>query len=119
MRLIPPLPAWRRCPRHPPGGRAVGLAVPGLAVPGLAAGHLLAAATVSQVITNITVWIVGILAGLATLFLTLGGLRYLMAGGDPAQVEKAKIALRSAAIGYGLAILAPVIVTILKSLAGG
>ena len=114
MRHIPPLPAWRRCPRHPPGGRAAGLAVPGLA-----AGHLLAAATVSQVITNITVWIVGILAGLATLFLTLGGLRYLMAGGDPAQVEKAKIALRSAAIGYGLAILAPVIVTILKSLVGG
>jgi len=71
------------------------------------------------VITNITVWIVGILAGLATLFLTLGGLRYLMAGGDPAQVERAKISLRSAAIGYGLAILAPVIVTILKSLVGG
>ncbi len=124
MRLIPPLPAWRLRPRRPPGGRAAGLAVPGLAVPGLAvpglaAGHLLAAATVSQVITNITVWIVGILAGLATLFLTLGGLRYLMAGGDPAQVEKAKTALRSAAIGYGLAILAPVIVTILKSLVGG
>ena len=134
MRLIPPLPAWRWRPRRPPGGRAAGLAVPGLAVPGLAvpglavpglavpglaAGHLLAAATVSQVITNVTVWIVGILAGLATLFLTLGGLRYLMAGGDPAQVEKAKTALRSAAIGYGLAILAPVIVTILKSLVGG
>ena len=29
-------------------------------------GHLLAAASVSQVITNITVWIVGILRGLAT-----------------------------------------------------
>ena len=114
MRLIPPLPAWLRHPR-PPAGRAAGLT----AVPGLAAGHLLAAASVSQVITNITVWIVGILAGLATLFLTLGGLRYLMAGGDPAQVERAKISLRSAAIGYGLAILAPVIVTILKSLVGG
>ena len=115
MRLIPLLPAWRRRPRRPPGGRAAGLA----AVPGLAAGHLLAAASVSQVITNVTVWIVGILAGLATLFLTLGGLRYLLAGGDPAQVERAKISLRSAAIGYGLAILAPVIVTILKSLVGG
>jgi hypothetical protein len=41
------------------------------------------------------------------------------AGGDPAEVEKAKTALRSAAIGYGLAILAPVIVTVLKSLVGG
>lgn len=84
-----------------------------------AAGHVLAAASIDQVIANITKWIVGILAGLATLFLTLGGLRYLMADGDPSEVERAKTALRSAAIGYGLAILAPVIVTVLKSLVGG
>ena len=70
-------------------------------------------------ISNATAWIVGILAGVATLFLTVGGLRYLMAGGDPAEVERAKTALKSAAIGYGLAILAPVIVTVLKSLVGG
>ena len=90
------------------------------ALPGLAAaGRVLAVASISQVIANATVWIVGILAGLATLFLTIGGVRYLMAGGDPAEVEKAKTALRSAAIGYGLAILAPVVVTVLKSLVGG
>lgn len=80
---------------------------------------MLAAATINQVISNITQWIVGVLAGLATLFLTLGGLRYLMAGGDPGEVERAKTAVRSAAIGYRLAILAPVIVTVLKSLVGG
>ena len=78
-----------------------------------------AAASIGQVISNATAWIVGILAGVATLFLTVGGLRYLMAGGDPAEVERAKTALKSAAIGYGLAILAPVIVTVLKSLVGG
>jgi hypothetical protein len=83
------------------------------------ASHVLAVASIGQVIANITNWITGILAGLATLFLTIGGLRYLMAGGDPSEVERAKTALRSAAIGYGLAILAPVIVTILKSLVGG
>jgi hypothetical protein len=82
-------------------------------------GLLLAAASIGQVISNATAWIVGILAGVATLFLTVGGLRYLMAGGDPAEVERAKTALKSAAIGYGLAILAPVIVTVLKSLVGG
>ena len=32
--------------------------------------------------------------------------------GDPAEVEKAKLTLRSAAIGYGLALLAPLFVTI-------
>jgi len=64
---------------------------------------VLAADSINQVINNTTVWLVGILAGLATLFLTIGGVRYLMAGGDPAEVSKAKIAFRSAAIGYGLA----------------
>ena len=94
------------------------------AVPGIAHSAVLALAahgpaSIAQVIGNTTAWIVGILAGVATLFLTIGGLRYLMAGGDPAEVEKAKTALKSAAIGYGLASLAPVIVTVLKSLAGG
>jgi hypothetical protein len=105
-------PAWlRRVPR-PPAAHAL------LAVP-LLASQPLAAAQISQVLNNTTVWIIGILAGLATLFLTLGGVRYLMANGDPAEVEKAKTAFKSAAIGYALAILAPVIVTILKGLVGG
>ncbi|MCX5535769.1 pilin [Streptomyces sp. NBC_00006] len=77
-----------------------------------------AVATVPQVINNLRNWVVGILAGLATLFLTFGGLRYLMAGGDPGEVESSKRALKAAAIGYGLAILAPVVVTILKGIVG-
>jgi Type IV secretion system pilin len=79
----------------------------------------LAAASIAAVIGNLTAWIIGILAGVATLFLTIGGVRYLMAGGDPGEVERAKTALKSAAIGYALALLAPVIVTVLKSLVGG
>jgi hypothetical protein len=78
-----------------------------------------AAPTLSGVIDNLRNWIVGILAGVATLFLTIGGLRYLTAGGDPGQVEKAKTALKSAAIGYALAILAPLLVSILASIVGG
>ena len=78
-----------------------------------------AAPTLSGVIDNLRNWIVGILAGVATLFPTIGGLRYLTAGGDPGQVEKAKTALKSAAIGYALAILAPLLVSILASIVGG
>lgn len=81
--------------------------------------QILAADSIAQVVSNLTAWIIGILAGVATLFLTIGGLRYLAAGGDPAELEKAKGALRGAAIGYGLAVLAPVIVGVLKSLVGG
>ncbi|MGH4029302.1 pilin [Actinomycetota bacterium Odt1-20B] len=77
-----------------------------------------AVADIPTVITNLTNWIVGLLAGLATLFLTFGGLRYLMAGDDPGEVESAKRALKAAAIGYALALMAPVIVTVLDGLVG-
>jgi hypothetical protein len=77
-----------------------------------------AVADIPTVITNLRNWIVGLLTGLATLFLTFGGLRYLMAGGDPGEVEAAKRALKAAATGYGLAILAPVIVTVLQGIVG-
>jgi hypothetical protein len=70
------------------------------------------------VINNMTGWITGIIAAVATLFLTIGGARYLMAGGDPSEVERAKGSLKSAGIGYGLALLAPVILTILKNIMG-
>ncbi|MGW1944944.1 pilin [Streptomyces sp. NPDC001940] len=77
-----------------------------------------AVADIPTVINNLRDWIVGLLAGLATLFLTFGGLRYLMAGGDPGEVESAKRALKAAAIGYGLAIMAPVLVTVLQGIVG-
>jgi hypothetical protein len=76
------------------------------------------APSLNAVIGSLQVWLVGILAALATLFLTIGGIRYLTAGGDPAEVERAKTALKSAAIGYALAALAPLLVSILQSVVG-
>ena len=115
-------------PRRPPGPLAVRAAactvllLVDLALPGTAhatgAVEVLAVNSVDQTITNITKWIVGILAGLATMFLTIGGLRYLMAGGEPGEVEKAKGALKSAGIGYMLAVMAPIFVGVLKGLVG-
>ncbi|MBL1102042.1 pilin [Streptomyces coffeae] len=77
-----------------------------------------AVATIPEVISNLRDYVVGLLAGLATLFLTFGGVRYLAAGGDPGEIEGAKRALKGAAIGYGLAILAPVIVLVLRHIVG-
>jgi Type IV secretion system pilin len=74
--------------------------------------------TLSGVIDRLRNLLVGLLAGLATLFLTVGGVRYLFAGGDPGQVEKAKVTLRSAAIGYALAALATPLVELLKYVVG-
>ena len=75
--------------------------------------------TLTSVIDGLRNWLVGLLATLATLFLTVAGVRYLSAGGDPGQIEKAKMGLRSAAVGYALAALAPLLVGVLKSIVGG
>lgn len=68
--------------------------------------------SIPEVVNRIRVWLVGILVAVSTLFLTVGGFRYLWSNGDPGEVDKAKTALRNAAIGYALAILAPLLVTI-------
>jgi hypothetical protein len=81
--------------------------------------YVWAVADIPTVMSNLQSWILGLLAGLATLFLTFGGVRYLMAGGDPGEIEAAKRALKAAAIGYALAILAPVLVTVLQGIVGG
>ncbi len=76
------------------------------------------AGSVDDVLNNIRNWIMGILALLATVFLTIGGVRYVVAAGDPGEVAKAKIAFKSAAIGYALAALAPLVVTVLQGIVG-
>lgn len=76
------------------------------------------AGSIDQVLTNIRTWVMGILASLATVFLSIGGVRYVMGGGNPGEIEKAKTALRSAALGYGLAALAPLVVTVLQGIVG-
>jgi hypothetical protein len=71
-----------------------------------------------RVLDNLRNWLVGLLAGAATLALTIGGIRYVAGAGDPAQIEKAKTAFRSALVGYAIAALAPVLVAALKSIVG-
>ncbi|MFE1961539.1 pilin [Streptomyces sp. NPDC059479] len=93
--------------------------VGGPAAHAVEAGQMLALAqSVDEVLDNIRNWIMEILAGVATVFLSVGGLRYVMAGGDPGEVEKAKTAFKSAGWGYGLAALAPLVVQILKGIVG-
>ncbi|MFJ1460987.1 pilin [Nocardia sp. N2S4-5] len=80
---------------------------------------LAVAGSLNEVADNLRNWLVAILATIATTYLTVGGARYLLSGGDAGEVERAKAALRAAMIGYCLAILAPVVVAVLKSLVGG
>ncbi len=75
-------------------------------------GPVLAADSVEAVVNNIRTWLFALLGAVATLFLTIGGLRLMWANGDPGEAEKGKAALKSAAIGYALALLSPLIVTV-------
>jgi hypothetical protein len=70
------------------------------------------------VITHFHDWLLGLLGVGATMMLTVAGLLYMTAGGNPTQIERAKTAFKSALVGYGLAALAPVVVTVLKGLTG-
>src|SRR6266545_1291312 len=79
----------------------------------------LAAKQLPEVISSLQAWIMGILAAVATLFLVLAGVYYATAGGDPAQVDKAKGAFKNALIGYALAVLAPVLLEVVKGIVGG
>lgn len=65
------------------------------------------------VLRNIRNVIMGLLAALATLLLTISGVRYLLGSGSPAETEKAKSGLKYAALGYGLAVLAPALTALL------
>ncbi|MEU8606452.1 pilin [Actinoplanes sp. NPDC048791] len=80
---------------------------------------VLAANTLPQVIANMRAFIMGILAAVATLFLVLAGVYWATAGGDPAQVDKAKGALKNALAGYGLAVLAPILLQVVQGIVGG
>jgi len=113
---------WRACVRSTfvvlAGVAVVVLVVPVSAAHAESVAVLAQVQSVDQVLTNIRTWLMGILAGLATVFLTIGGVRRVIGGGDPGEHEKAKDCFKAAAIGYGLAALAPLVVSVLKGIVG-
>lgn len=77
-----------------------------------------AATDLNQVISNLRAWLTGLLAAVATLFLLIGGVRYIFASGDPGMHEKAKASIRNAMVGYALALLAPALTSIVQQIFG-
>src|SRR5438445_13051000 len=77
-----------------------------------------ASGDINTVIDSIRNWVAGLLAALATLFLTIGGVRYVIASGNPRMMDEGKAAIRSALLGYALAALAPMLVDILRRVLG-
>jgi len=105
---------------HPPALAGSLLSTAGhLAGGPVAAVGVVAVKTLPEVIEGLRAWVMGILAAVATLFLVIGGLRYMTAAGDPAGVEQAKGSFKAALTGYALAVLAPVVLQVLQGILGG
>ena len=85
-----------------------GLLIVALATPVFAASDL------NTVIDSVRNWVAGLLIAISTLFLTVAGVRYITAQGNPRSVEEAKAGIKAALIGYALAALAPTLVSILQ-----
>lgn len=58
------------------------------------------------------------IGSLAVVMLTVGGVRYVLAQGDQEQLRHAKHTVRNALMGLALALLAPVLIALVKSVVG-
>ncbi|SIO89557.1 hypothetical protein BQ8420_22195 [Nocardiopsis sp. JB363] len=66
------------------------------------------------VVNRVYLVIMVLATALGTLFLTIAGVRWLVAGGEPGAIDGAKRALSGVAFGYGIAVLATVLMAILE-----
>lgn len=69
------------------------------------------------VVANATNWLRGMSLGLAILFGTVAGIRWLFAR-EPADVDRARSSLAAACAGFAIALLAPQIMSILREILG-
>jgi|GEM_PF-932894 len=75
--------------------------------------------SVERIAVNVTQIILGIAGSIALLAFVYGGILYMTSGGEPAKVQKATTALKTAVIGIAIILLAGIIVqTVLKKLTG-
>lgn len=59
-----------------------------------------------------------VVGSLSLVMLTVGGIRYVTAGGDPDGIRGAKQTVKHALLGLALAVLAPVLIQVIKSILG-
>ena len=82
--------------------------------------QILAAYTCRVIIGNITAWIVGLLVGVATLFLTIGGPALPGRRRRPDRDREGQVGVQERrCIGYALAVLAPILLGVVQGWIGG
>lgn len=73
---------------------------------------------IGGIFNNIFLLFIALVGGLAVIFIVIGGIRYIMAGGDPKSTDSARNQITGALIGLVIALLAVVIVNIVGNFFG-
>ena len=73
---------------------------------------------IGDILNRIRDMLMLVIGSLALVMLTVAGIRYVMAGGDSHDVEAAKQTVKHALLGIGVAILAPVLIQLIKTVLG-
>lgn len=73
---------------------------------------------IGGIFNNLFLFFIALVGGLAVVFIVIGGIRYIMAGGDPKATDSARDQITAALIGLVVALLAVVIVNIVGSFFG-
>jgi amino acid transporter len=74
---------------------------------------------VNGLITIVINWLLGIAFALTVLFLVIGGLRYIVSGGNEESADKAKKTILHAIIGIVIVILSYLVLTVLVNTISG
>ncbi len=73
---------------------------------------------VGGIFNKIFTFLIAIVGGLAIIFIVIGGIRYIIAAGDPKATDAAKHTITAALVGLIVALLAVAIVVIVGNLLG-
>ncbi len=72
--------------------------------------------SIDDVLKNVEKWLLGIVGGLAVLFIIIGGVRYIISAGNPDQAGAAKKTILYAIIGIIVVVFSYAVVTLIQSL---
>lgn len=73
---------------------------------------------IGSIFNTVFLFLIGIVGGLAIIFIVIGGIRYILAGGDPKATDSARHQITAALIGLVIALLAVAIVVIVGNILG-
>ena len=74
--------------------------------------------SIVEILNRVRDMLMLVIGSLSLVMLTVGGIRYVTAGGDKDGVNGAKHTVKHALLGLGVAILAPVLIQIIKTILG-